>query len=174
MSDRASSPASGGDAERAARRHPAAPLLLSVALLAAAAAVGLSSARAQDRAATPAHGTWLTENGKAIVEIGDCGERLCGKIVWMREPLGPDGEPKRDGKNADAALRARPIMGLDMLADFRPAGPGVWTDGTIYSPEDGDTYASSIELETPDRLKVRGCVWILCKSQTWRRTEIPL
>lgn len=119
----------------------------------------------------PAFGLWLSENGRAIIEIGPCADRACGKIVWMAEPLTPEGKPKTDRNNDDPALQARPICGLPLVGDFVAGGPGAWNDGFIYDPESGDTYTAFLAAQPDGTLKVRGYVGVplLGKSQIWTR-----
>lgn len=116
-------------------------------------------------------GTWLTEGGKSHVKIELCGDKLCGAIVWLKEPDNDDGSAKLDINNKDQSLRSRPIMGLDLLADFSAKSEGKWEGGRIYNPEDGKTYKSKLEVADPDTLKVSGCVFIFCKTQTWTRVR---
>ena len=47
----------------------------------------------------------------------------------------------------------------------------MWDDGEIYNPEDGKTYDSEMEVIDADTVKVSGCVWFICKTQTWKRVE---
>ena len=122
-------------------------------------------------AALAAEGVWLTEGGKSHVEIRPCGDKLCGRIVWLAEPADEDGSPKLDKHNQDESLRSRPILGIELLTGF-PAGDGSeWTGGEIYNPENGKTYRSELELEGANTLKVRGCVFIFCETQTWMRVQ---
>jgi hypothetical protein len=44
-------------------------------------------------------GIWLHANKRIRVEIFPCGERLCGKIVWLRWPNDAQGLPLVDLKN---------------------------------------------------------------------------
>lgn len=117
-------------------------------------------------------GTWATEGEKSHVVIAACDDRLCGNIVWLKEPLDDKGKPKHDINNPDAALQGRPIIGLPLLADF-VAGeePDIWEDGTIYNPEDGETYACTLTLLDANTLKVRGYVGLplFGKTQIWTR-----
>ena len=124
---------------------------------------------AGEAAAADPTGTWLTDGGKSRVEIAPCGDKLCGAIVWLKEPTNEDGSVKLDTKNKDEALRSRPIMGLDMLSGFVAKSAAKWGDGRIYNPEDGKTYRSKMELFGTDTLKVSGCVLFFCKTQTWER-----
>jgi len=116
-------------------------------------------------------GVWATPNDQAHVRIQPCADRLCGEIVWLKEPLDEQGRPKRDRNNEDEAQRDRPILGLPMLGGFRAAEAGRWEDGRIYNPEDGRTYRAKLHLAEPGRLSVSGCVLIFCKAQEWRRVE---
>lgn len=120
-------------------------------------------------------GKWLTEAGSAQVEIKRCGDKLCGEVVWLKEPLADDGQEKWDAYNPDPTLRSRKILGLSMLSGFvKSAGAAErWEDGTIYNPEDGKTYKCTLTLENPNTLKVRGYVGIplLGKTQIWNRVQ---
>ncbi|MCE2492358.1 MAG: DUF2147 domain-containing protein [Alphaproteobacteria bacterium] len=94
-----------------------------------------------------------------------------GKIVWLSESRNADGSEKLDIHNKDESLRERSIMGLELLTDFAAAGDVKWMEGEIYNPEDGKTYRSELELTDSGTLKVTGCVFIFCKTQTWTRVE---
>lgn len=124
-----------------------------------------------DSGADP-RGVWLTPGGNSHVEIAPCGDKLCGRIVWLKKPKNKKGEPLRDARNAEKALRSRPILGLPLLTGF-PQEPtdGVWDDGKIYSPKTGKTFRSEMEMNDRDTLKVSGCRWIRCKSQIWKRLK---
>lgn len=76
-------------------------------------------------------GTWLVEDGRARIRLERCGpsrDRICGFIVWMKEPADKRGQPYRDSQNPDTDKRARTllghqlIMGLQATADGRFAG----------------------------------------------------
>jgi uncharacterized protein (DUF2147 family) len=117
-------------------------------------------------------GEWMTEGHKALVRLAPCSgdaQRLCGVITWSYRPPGAEPGPLRDIHNRDPALRSRPIVGLPLLQDFAPTGPGSWGGGTIYDPESGKTYNSKMRLEDADRLEVSGCILFFCRSQTWTR-----
>jgi uncharacterized protein (DUF2147 family) len=135
---------------------------------------GLTALARPALAADPAEGVWLVQDGKARVRIAPCvgqAAKLCGEVVWLQNPNGKDGQPRRDENNPDVRLQVRPLMGLAMIRDFRAAGPGRWESGTIYDPKAGKTYASKMRV-MPDRtLKVEGCVMMICKAQTWTRVE---
>lgn len=116
-------------------------------------------------------GVWSTAEGKSHVKIEPCGNKLCGKIIWLKEPLTEKKIAKTDIKNENISLRGQPINGLEILKDFIPDGDNEWDDGTIYNPEDGKTYSSSMTLVKPDTLEVKGCVLLFCKTQTWKKVQ---
>ena len=121
----------------------------------------------------PAFGLWLVESKSAIVEIAPCGDKACGKIVWLEEPNDANGAPKVDTQNPDEAKRSAPICGLSMLGDFSPEAAGEWEGGFIYDANDGSTYDANITLKDDGALEVRGFVGVSLfgKSQTWTRVE---
>ncbi|HZD25643.1 MAG TPA: DUF2147 domain-containing protein [Alphaproteobacteria bacterium] len=141
------------------------------ALFALVTVLGLAAAAGAALAApAPVVGRWATEEHKAEVRIAPCAEGLCGTIVWLKEPLDEAGQPRRDRNNPDQAKRGRGLVGTTILRGFKADGRR-YTDGTIYNPEDGETYDSSMHLVGEDTLKVKGCVWLFCRSQTWTRVE---
>jgi uncharacterized protein (DUF2147 family) len=139
-------------------------LLLAGALL----GFGLRPARAQPDGYA---GTWLTEDGASKVEITVAGSGavavLSGKVVWLKEPQ-RDGQPLRDANNADAAQRARPIMGLPILAGFKPAADG-WSGGTVYSPRIGKHFDAALSLAGDGRLQLKIDAGLLSRTDYWTR-----
>ncbi|WP_339635313.1 DUF2147 domain-containing protein [uncultured Sneathiella sp.] len=116
-------------------------------------------------------GVWSTVDGESHVKIEPCGEKICGKIIWLKEPLTEKKIAKTDIKNENVSLRGQPINGLQILKGFVPEDKNEWDDGTIYNPKDGKTYSSTLTLTKPDELEVDGCVMIFCKTQVWTRVE---
>jgi Delta7-sterol 5-desaturase len=119
-------------------------------------------------------GEWATQGNAAHVRIERCStapELLCGLVTWLWEPIDADGEPVRDKHNPDSRLRARTVVGLSLLEDFRGGATGEALEGRIYNPENGRTYRAVLKLRSPDILEVKGCVLIVCDTQVWRRLE---
>ncbi|WP_373086431.1 DUF2147 domain-containing protein [Sneathiella sp.] len=116
-------------------------------------------------------GTWSTVDNKSHVKIEPCGEKLCGKVIWLKTPTGADGKPVIDKNNSDDALKSRPILGMELLTAFVPSGSNEWDGGKIYNPEDGKTYDASLSLEKPDQLNVKGCIAIFCKTKVWSKIQ---
>jgi uncharacterized protein (DUF2147 family) len=138
----------------------------SIAILTAMLAAPIATAQ------TPGNptGTWLTQAGDAKVKVSRCGGALCGAIVWLRDPIDPaTKKPVVDDKNPDPARAKRPMKGLPLFSDMKPAAPNKWS-GHIYNADDGKTYESNISIAGPDTLKVEGCVGgALCGSENWAR-----
>lgn len=134
-------------------------VLLCAAII--AAGLGVGEALADPR------GLWLTEGGKSHVRLYDCKrnpERLCGVIVWMKNP-------RKDVKNDDESQRDRDLVGSLVVWNLVHQGGNEWDDGEIYNPSDGDTYDSELIEIDANTLEVSGCVWFICKEQTWKRIE---
>lgn len=112
-------------------------------------------------AADPITGTWRTADGKAIVRIAPCGTVICGRTIKILAT----NAPRLDVRNADPGLRRRPLLGLQVLTGFTDSG-GDWR-GRVYSPEEGKTYRSVVSRNANGTLKVKGCIAIFCKTQTW-------
>ena len=140
-------------------------------LYAALAVAGSAAAGAAD-----VRGLWLTENRDGLVEIAACDEapaELCGRLVWIEEPVDAAGRLDLDDKNPEPALRERPILGLRILEGFdaQPDGDGVFEGGTIYDPENGKSYRCKMTPKGADVLAIRGFIGIslLGRTTEWRR-----
>jgi uncharacterized protein (DUF2147 family) len=114
-------------------------------------------------------GIWMTQAGDAKVRVSKCGEAICGVVVWLRDPVNPNGQPMVDDKNPNPALARRPMIGLPLFTDMRISGPNRWS-GHIYNADDGGTYVSNISVSSPDALRVEGCVGALCGGESWTRS----
>jgi sterol desaturase/sphingolipid hydroxylase (fatty acid hydroxylase superfamily) len=114
-------------------------------------------------------GRWATPGVAAIVELAPCSDTtgLCGTIRWLWDATDEKGRPRLDTQNADATLRARPLVGLSILSGLMPAAGGGWA-GRIYNPEDGQTYRATVRQTAADALTIEGCVLFICQKQVWR------
>ncbi len=115
----------------------------------------------QVQAAASVNGRWYTDKKDSIVEIGQCGTVICGKVVKILAPT-PNGKPAVDSNNPDPKLRSRPILGMPILLGFKDAGKE-WT-GSIYDPRAGKVYRSTLARLTNGNLRVKGCVGPFCRS----------
>ena len=128
-------------------------------------------------------GTWLTASGVAQVRIGPCsdpaGGPLCGFIVALINPKGPDGqvvapEAAVDYRNPNPALRGRKVLGMPLLWGFKKTSdPNSFEDGQIYNGENGKIYNANISLQPDGKLRLRGYVGspMFGESQLWTRVN---
>ena len=109
-------------------------------------------------------GLWKTED--AEIEIFEVDGKLSGKIAALNKQYTSDGIEKTDIFNPDPAKRSRPLIGLIFMSGFTPEGSGRWDHGTIYDPKTGNTYASFIDYNGGDTLKLRGYIGISLIGRT--------
>lgn len=117
-------------------------------------------------------GIWTNQEKEARFEIYKCGDKLCGKIIWLKEP-NRDGKPKTDVNNPDKKLQSQPVIGLVFLKGFEYDEHNKWDDGTIYDPKSGKTYSSYMQMLSKDKIEVKGYVGIslIGRSQIWTRVN---
>jgi len=143
---------------------------LSLAFFAAVLAISAPAlAQSTARAAADITGVWATGKKGGKVEIYQCGQALCGRVVdadiLRTEP------DRRDVHNKNKALRDRRLKGLVVLQNFT-GGPLKWKGGPIYDAEKGEgAKRGSLELQSDGRLKVSGCFLFICRSQVWTRVK---
>ena len=149
-------------------------------LLAAALALFAAPASAQQSSVV---GTWLTASGVGQVKIGPCPDpasgAICGTIVGLINPKGPDGkvvapEAATDYRNENAALRSRKVIGMPLIWGFKATSdPNTFESGQIYNGEDGKTYTANISLQSDGKLRLRGYVGapMFGETQLWTRVN---
>ncbi|WP_161958676.1 DUF2147 domain-containing protein [Ferruginivarius sediminum] len=122
-------------------------------------------------------GVWLHDNERIRVKVAPCDEQrdepLCGKIVWLKNPEDEEGKPRLDTENPDQAQRDQLVIGTTVIHGLVRSGPRVWTDGTIYNPDDGETYRARVTVVDPNTLHVRIYVMLPLFGETkvWTRVE---
>ncbi len=135
-------------------------------MIAAAALLALAMPASAQQGSSIA-GRWRTDDGKAVITIAPCttgGATLCGRISRFLVPEPTGGA--RDGNNPDRALRARALMGVQVLSNL--ARDGQRWSGRGYSPEEGRNFNATVRVEG-GRLNVRGCVAVFCRTVVWTR-----
>jgi uncharacterized protein (DUF2147 family) len=151
-------------------RVGARPLTAARAAAASLLIAGVWSA-APVEGASP-EGRWYAEGGAAQVDVARCGRSLCAKVAWLRAPFDENGCELKDGLNADARLRERPLEGLELFHGLAQSAEDedLWTGGTIYDPTSGRTYSCRVRVDG-DRLHVRGYLGVpmLGRTTTWIR-----
>ena len=150
--------------------------MLLAALFAAIAP--LASAQAQS-----VMGTWLSASGVAQVKISACSDpsagALCGYIVGLIKPKGPDGvvvapDVATDYRNPNPALRSRKILGMPLIWGFKATSdPNSFEGGQIYNAENGKTYSANVSLQPDGTLRLRGYVGspMFGETQIWTRVN---
>ena len=114
-------------------------------------------------------GDWRTVRHAAHVRIYDCGDGSpCGELISVDDEI--TGGSAFDERNPNHELRRRPLIGLPILGGFS-LKKSRWRDGWLYNPETGQTFRSSLELMSKDKLKVKGCLGPFCREQVWIRIK---
>ena len=149
------------------------PGIIAMAVLTMLLLIPSAASAAQIRDVT---GVWMTDDGQGVVEIERCGDKRCGRLVWLKTPLDDAGRPLRDGNNPDPAARQRPICGLEIIKDLVLQTNGSWDSGSVYDPEEGKSYSVMLKADSNDRLEVTGYLGIkaLGETMTWTRAPAEL
>ena len=137
--------------------------VLSALLIASALAGG------GDRAAVV--GKWASST--SIIDVVERDGGLHATIVSVLDPLfkeneaGPSGTTRSDVKNPDPSLRTRPLVGIELLSDYRYED-GKW-QGSLYDPESGKTYKSQMTVDDKGNLQMRGYIGtpMFGRTQVW-------
>ena len=110
-------------------------------------------------------GDWVGPT-QSVIRVETCGTAVCARIV----KLPPHPPATVDLHNPDAALRGRPLCGVEIGTGFREEVPGELTGGQLYDPTSGKTYKGTMTVEG-DKLKLRGYVGVKLfgRSETWTR-----
>lgn len=111
-------------------------------------------------AASSPIGVWMDQTGRGAVEITDCGGKLCGHIVWVKDVRHNDG------------------CNFQVIGNVKPMSGNKWDGGWIVDPEKDPKKKYDVEI-TPlgDRkLKVMGYMGMkfLSETMTWTRAPADL
>ena len=104
------------------------------------------------QAADP-YGTWTRPSTGGQVSFYDCGGKLCGKVLSVK-----------DKKTSDR-------VGKIVIPGATKTGDNVWK-GDFVNLEDGKTYSNvSYTLNGSSAMTLRGCALggLVCKSETWTK-----
>lgn len=116
-------------------------------------------------------GLWIDDTGKGAVEISACGKKLCGRIVWLQEPLDKRGKPLIDDLNPTPTHRGKPVCGLQVIGALERQNDGTWDNGWVYDPKVGESFDLAIALRGPGHLVVTGYkgLKLFSKKFVWTR-----
>jgi uncharacterized protein (DUF2147 family) len=140
---------SGGRGYRAgAARIKRAGLLSGMCL-----GIGLAVASVAPTRAQEPFGTWVRPSTGTQVNFYNCGGKLCGKIVAVKDQ-------SRKGE-----------IGTVIMNGAGKTGDNEWR-GDVLNTEDGKTYSGVVTLEGPNALNLKGCaLGFICKGETWQRVK---
>lgn len=138
-----------------------------------AAAVALSVTASAAQAAPKEVGLWYDDSGKGAVMVETCGDKLCGRIYWLKDVLNAEGKPLRDKYNPNESQQNRPICGLQVIGGLARMEDGEWDSGWIYDPKEGKSYSVAVKLAGPDTLKVTGYLVMKMMGRTLTWTRAP-
>lgn len=117
-------------------------------------------------------GVWKTiddESGKArsYIEIYEKNNAYYGKITKLLIA-----SPDTKCTACEGDKKNQPLIGMDIIWGLKEKSY-YWGDGEIMDPQKGKTYNCYIELEAPNKLKVRGYlgVSLLGRTQYWYRVD---
>ena len=121
-------------------------------------------------------GVWIDDKGEGAVDIAPCGTKLCGKIVWLKQPLDKAGKPLIDDLNPQAAKRKQLVCGLQVLGSLVKQSDGTWDQGWVYDPKVGEAYDLMVQLKDANHLVIIGYKGIKLFGQkfVWTRANQPL
>jgi uncharacterized protein (DUF2147 family) len=117
-----------------------------------AAAAALTLVAATSAFAAEPFGTWTRPSTGTQVSFYDCGGKLCGKVVGVKD------QTKKD------------TVGKVIMTGAAKSGDNTWK-GDLLNLEDGKTYSGVVTLEGPKALNLKGCALggLVCKGETWTR-----
>jgi glucan biosynthesis protein C len=148
-------------------------LAKSSEIIASVVLISLATVSATHASEASPIGLWWAEGGAAKVRLEPCGDSLCARVVWLRSPFDENGCVLRDRYNPDPSLRARDVIGMQIVRDLEPnrTRDSEWNNGAIYDPTSGRTYDCVLRLRDPDRIEIRGYFGfeLLGRTVTWTR-----
>ena len=124
-------------------------------------AIGLTpiAALAQD-----VSGIWKTQpgdtGGYAHVQMGPCAKnaaQVCGTLIKAYDKSG-------------AEVAGYEHAGKAIVWNMTANGASNWNKGKIWAPDRDKTYNSKMALKG-NALEVQGCVFGICRGQTWTRVK---
>jgi uncharacterized protein (DUF2147 family) len=111
-------------------------------------------------------GTWYNDEKTGKIQFYKQGDKIFGKVVWLKDPTDKNGKPLTDNFNPDPKNRKTPLLGLVFLKNFEIVNSKTWENGTVYDPNNGKTYSCNMKLESPTVLNVRGYIGISLIGRT--------
>ena len=98
------------------------------------------------------YGVWTRPSTGAQVSFYDCGGKLCGRIVAVK----------------DQSRKSE--VGTMIMNGAVKSGENEWK-GQMLDTDNGKTYAGVVTLQGPRALTLKGCVAIFCEGETWTKVK---
>ena len=144
------------------RRAPGAYMPVPAMIVFALVAVASPAASAPAHLSEMPTGVWRNPKNTVHVQLGPCGPRLCGTVVWAS-----------DKAKADAAEGGtKRLVGTQLFRDFEAVGPGRWR-GRFFVPDKNKTFSGRMQAVDANTIIGKGCLigGLFCKSQWWKRVR---
>jgi uncharacterized protein (DUF2147 family) len=111
-----------------------------------------------------------TKEIKSEIEIVDNGGVLSGRVAKL---LRKDAKQDAVCDQCTDDRKGKPILGMEIIRGAKKAdGKDVWEEGKILDPENGKAYTLRLTpIEGGKKLEVRGSVFGIGRTQTWKRVE---
>ncbi|MEM1008993.1 MAG: DUF2147 domain-containing protein [Myxococcota bacterium] len=112
-----------------------------------------------------------TKKPKSLVRIYKKNGKLKGKIIKLFRKPGQDPNPLC--KKCQGKLKNKPIIGMNIVWNMRPENKHTWGKGKILDPKNGKVYGCAmwIDKKNPNRMRVRGYLFVFFRTQTWQRVR---
>jgi len=104
-------------------------------------------------------GLWVLDDHSTVVEIMQCANHLCGRIVGVAG-ASRKGAFAPDGRRIAAGESRRSLCGSVVFDGFRQGRGEQFVGGRFFNPEDGRFYDATATVESPDTIRVRGYVGV--------------
>ncbi len=126
-----------------------------VGIVGATLLVGTTLSATAASAASDPRGVWINDTGRGAIEIADCGDKLCGHVVWTKDTTDAKG------------------CGKQIIGNARQVKSNLWDDGWIYSPERKRRYDVELKPLSNGNLRVKGYAGTKLFSKTMIWTPAP-
>ena len=103
-------------------------------------------------------GVFVDHRGDGAIEFKACGNKLCGRVVWVRDGAPPE------------------ACGTEIIGDASPVGDGVWDGGWILDPQIGEKFDVQVTKLSDGEVQVMGYLGSKDLSRTflWKKASSSL
>jgi uncharacterized protein (DUF2147 family) len=111
-----------------------------------------------------------TKKPSSIIQLYEVNGKVHGKIVELLQ----EGRDENSlCKECSGKRKNQKIKGMEILWNLENESDTEWEDGEILDPNNGKTYSCQVELESNDKLKVRGYIGfsMMGRTQYWYRVK---